>query len=147
MHTHTTFICVRNNNNNSTFWGGSVLTGEEPPACSPPSRRPNPNPSYPAPCRQDTTSPWSTDYGSNEKKREKHSKKKEKRKRKENGGKKRKKKGKKKKEKRPQRGLPPETGRKIEFFFESEVLREIVTKLRPKKNQIFEPPTKRKRIK
>ena len=82
------------------------------------------------------------------KKKEKNiQKKKEKRKRKENGGKKRKKKGKKKKEKRPQRGLPPETGRKIEFFFESEVLREIVTKLRPKKNQIFEPPTKRKRIK
>ena len=44
----------------TTCWGRlsctTLLWGIE--AYSPPSRRPNP-----APCRQDTTSPWSTDYG------------------------------------------------------------------------------------
>ena len=60
------------NNNNNAIWRGSDSTVEEPPpplwgveACSPPSRRPNPIPAIPAWCRQDTTSPWSTDYGGN----------------------------------------------------------------------------------
>ena len=30
-----------------------------------PKQAAQPNPSYPALCRQDTTSPWSTDYGGN----------------------------------------------------------------------------------
>ena len=30
-----------------------------------PEQTAQPNPSYPALCRQDTTSPWSTDYGGN----------------------------------------------------------------------------------
>ena len=30
-----------------------------------PKQAVQPNPSYPALCRQDTTSPWSTDYGGN----------------------------------------------------------------------------------
>ena len=29
----------------------------------PPEQAAQPNPSYPAPCRQDTTPPWSTDFG------------------------------------------------------------------------------------
>ena len=52
--------------------GGSVLTGEEPPLHSgelkhvlSPKQAAQPNPSYLALCRQDTTSPWSTDYGGN----------------------------------------------------------------------------------
>ena len=32
-----------------------------------PKQAAQPNPSYPALCRQDTTSPWSTDYGGNRK--------------------------------------------------------------------------------
>ena len=32
-----------------------------------PKQAAQPNPSYPAPCRKDTTSPWSTDYGGNSK--------------------------------------------------------------------------------
>ena len=60
-----------NNNNNNTIWRGSVLTGEEPPPHSGELKHALPqaggptNPSYPALCRQDTTSPWSTDYGGN----------------------------------------------------------------------------------
>ena len=52
-----------NNNNNNTIWGGSVLTGEKPPPHSgelsmlSPKQAAQPNPSYPALCRQDTTSP------------------------------------------------------------------------------------------
>ena len=60
------------NKNNNPIWGGSVSTGEEPPPLSgelkhalSPSRRPNPIPAIPSLCRQDTTSPWSTDYGGN----------------------------------------------------------------------------------
>ena len=82
-----------------------------------------PNPSYPALCRQDTTSPWSTDNGGNifllnpdtNARKEKTNKEfffKKKKKEKEKGGKK----GGKEKEKRAQRGLVPETGRKIEFL-------------------------------
>ena len=56
------------NNNNNPIWGCSVSTGEEPPphsgetshALSQVGAQPNPIPSYPAQCRQDTTSPWST---------------------------------------------------------------------------------------
>ena len=59
-------------NNNKTIWRGSVLTGEEPPPHSgelkhalPPKQVAQPNPSCPAPCGRDTTSPRSTDYGGN----------------------------------------------------------------------------------
>ena len=59
-------------NNNNTIWGGSVLTGEERPrplwgveACSAPKQAAQSNPSWPALCRQDSTSPWSTDNGRN----------------------------------------------------------------------------------
>ena len=75
--THTSSR-VRNNNNknnnknNNTIWGGSVFNrrGASTPlwgvdACSPPKQAAQPNPSYPAQCRQDTTSPWSTGYGGN----------------------------------------------------------------------------------
>ena len=34
-------------------------------SCSHPSRRPNPIPAIPPLCHEDTTSPWSTDYGGN----------------------------------------------------------------------------------
>ena len=60
-----------NKNNSGTIWRGSVLTGEEPPPHSGelnhalPKQAAQPNPSYPAQCRQDSTSPWSTDYGGN----------------------------------------------------------------------------------
>ena len=53
------------------IWRGSVSTGEEPPPHSgswsmlSPKQAAQPNPSYPALCRQDTTSPWSTDYEGN----------------------------------------------------------------------------------
>ena len=50
-------------------WRGSVKTGEEPPLHSGEvnhaKQAAQPNPSYPALCRQDTTSPWSTDNGAN----------------------------------------------------------------------------------
>ena len=61
---------VRNNNNNP-IWRGSVLTGEEPPPHSGelkhalPQVGAQPNPSYHVLGRQDTTSPWSTDFGGN----------------------------------------------------------------------------------
>ena len=62
--------CTSNNNNNP-IWGGSVSTGEELPLHSGESyhalsqvRGPT-HPSIPAPCRQDTTSLWSTDNGGN----------------------------------------------------------------------------------
>ena len=47
-------------NNNKTIWRGSVLTGEE-------SALPlwGVESCCPALCRQDTTTPWSTDYGGN----------------------------------------------------------------------------------
>ena len=49
------------------MWRDSVLTGEEPPPHSGELNHAllkevaQPNPSYPALCRQDATSPWSTD--------------------------------------------------------------------------------------
>ena len=51
--------------------------------------------------------------------------------------------GEKKEEKRDEKkekrfkGVPSETGRKIEFFFLKKMFREIVTKLRPPKKQIL----------
>ena len=47
-------------NNNNTIWGGSVLTGGEPPRHSGEL-----NHALSTLCCQDTTSPWSTDYGGN----------------------------------------------------------------------------------
>ena len=58
------------NNNNNTIWR-SVLNrrGAATPLRSwimlSPKKVAQLNPSYPALCRQDTTSPWSTDYGGN----------------------------------------------------------------------------------
>ena len=60
-----------NDNNNNTNSGGSVLTGEElPPHSGELSHGlsqagAQSNPGYPALCRRDTTSPWSTDYKGN----------------------------------------------------------------------------------
>ena len=55
------------NNNNNTIRRGSVSTGEEPPHHSGELSHAvaQPNPKYPALCRQDTTSPRSTDFGGN----------------------------------------------------------------------------------
>ena len=59
------------NNNNNTIWGGSVLTGEELPPHSGELKDALPQAGGPTqsqlsrPCRQDTTSPWSTDCGGN----------------------------------------------------------------------------------
>ena len=51
-----------------------------------------------------------------------------------------------KKGKRGPKGVPPEMGTKIEVFT-SELSREIVTKLRPRKKTDFEHPTKKKKMK
>ena len=67
-HTKHTQQHNNHNNNNNPIWRGSVSTGEELP--------PHPGelnhalsqvggPTQSALCRQDTTSPWSTDYGGN----------------------------------------------------------------------------------
>ena len=114
-----------------------------------PKQAAQPNPSNPALCRQDTTSPWSTAHGGNifcqtpiqmlEKKKKKKSKK-EKEKGGKTGGKKRK------------TGLngvytqhSSRDGPKKCFFFE--MLREIVTKLRLFLNQILSSRQKEKRKK
>ena len=66
-----TVECRVRNNNNNTIWGGSVLTGKEPPPHSGElnhalSQAGGPTQSQlSARCRQDTTSPWSTDCGGN----------------------------------------------------------------------------------
>ena len=57
-----------NSNNSNPTWRGSVFAGVDTGAesCMPsPKYVAQSNPSYPALCCQDTTSPWSTDYGGN----------------------------------------------------------------------------------
>ena len=43
----------------------TTIQSGEAPLQQAPKQAAQPNPSYPALCRQDTTSPWSTDYGGN----------------------------------------------------------------------------------
>ena len=68
---HASDTATTNNINNDTIWRGSVLTGEEPPPHSGELKHALSQGGGPTQsqlsrlCRQDTTSPWSTDYGGN----------------------------------------------------------------------------------
>ena len=136
-----------NNNNNNTIWRGSVLTGEEPPPHSGELKHALTQAGGPSQLSRPMSSGHHISMEHRLRRKhlfvktliqmlEKKETNKEKhffeRKRK----RKRRKKGREKRGKDASKVVVPETGRKIEFF-QKEILREMVTKLRPKKNQIL----------